>query len=96
MSTLQEARLLLERIREMGVHDPAQVVHTIMPQYTTHVQVVHIAIPFCHVTVAAILERSMSTLQEGRLLLQRIHELGVHDPAQVVHIIIPRRATLCK
>jgi len=36
-------------------------------------------------TVAAILEASMSTLQEGQLLLERIREMGVHADVQNRH-----------
>ena len=35
--------------------------------------------------VAAILEASMSTLQEGQLLLERIREMGVHADVQNRH-----------
>ena len=38
-----------------------------------------------YVAVAAILEASMSTLQEGQLLLERIREMGVHADVQNRH-----------
>jgi len=39
----------------------------------------------CRWSVAAILEASMSTLQEGQLLLERIREMGVHADVQNRH-----------